>query len=44
MRDNKSHRETGATKYPAKTGADPSDAFGGKREDQAWRWADVPRE
>lgn len=21
------HRETGATKYPAKTGADPSDAF-----------------
>ena len=27
MRDNKSHPETGATKYPAKTGADPSDAF-----------------
>ena len=27
VRDNKNHRETGATKYPAKTGADPSDAF-----------------
>ena len=27
MRDNKNDRETGATKYPAKTGADPSDAF-----------------
>ncbi|MCV3210010.1 hypothetical protein OHD62_19395 [Mesorhizobium sp. YC-39] len=27
MPDNENHRETGATKYPAKTGADPSDAF-----------------
>jgi len=27
MSDNENHRETGATKYPAKTGADPSDAF-----------------
>jgi len=27
MSDHENHRETGATKYPAKTGADPSDAF-----------------
>lgn len=27
MSGNENHRETGATKYPAKTGADPSDAF-----------------
>ena len=27
MSDNENRRETGATKYPAKTGADPSDAF-----------------
>jgi hypothetical protein len=27
MSDNEHHRETGATKYPARTGADPSDAF-----------------
>ena len=27
MTDNKNERETGATKYPARTGADPSDHF-----------------
>lgn len=27
MSGDENHRETGATKYPAKTGADPSDAF-----------------
>ena len=27
MSDNGNHRETGATKYPARSGADPSDAF-----------------
>jgi hypothetical protein len=27
MSDNENHRETGATKYPARKGADPSDAF-----------------
>lgn len=27
MPDNENHRETGATKYPARTGPDPSDAF-----------------
>lgn len=27
MSGNENRRETGATKYPAKTGADPSDAF-----------------
>ena len=27
MSGNENHRETGAPKYPAKTGADPSDAF-----------------
>jgi hypothetical protein len=27
MSGNENHRETGATKYPAKTGTDPSDAF-----------------
>ena len=26
MSDHENHREPGATKYPAKTGADPSDA------------------
>ncbi|PBB65273.1 hypothetical protein CK228_28830 [Mesorhizobium sp. WSM4312] len=26
MRDNENHRETGATKYPAKTGVDSSNA------------------
>lgn len=27
MSGNDNHRETGATKYPAKTGPDPSDSF-----------------
>lgn len=27
MSGDENHRETGATKYPARTGADPSDAF-----------------
>ena len=27
MPDNENHRETGARKYPARTGPDPSDAF-----------------
>ena len=27
MPDNEDHRETGATKYPTRTGPDPSDAF-----------------
>lgn len=27
MPDDDNHRETGATKYPARTGPDPSDAF-----------------
>jgi hypothetical protein len=27
MADNENHRETGATKYPARKGADPSDDF-----------------
>ena len=27
MSDNENHRETGATKYPTRTGPDPSDAF-----------------
>lgn len=27
MPGNENHRETGATKYPRKTGTDPSDAF-----------------
>jgi hypothetical protein len=27
MPDNKNRRETGATKYPARNGPDPSDAF-----------------
>ena len=27
MPDDENHRETGATKYPARTGPDPSDAF-----------------
>ncbi|MER8623460.1 hypothetical protein NKH34_01770 [Mesorhizobium sp. M1148] len=27
MPDNENRRETGATKYPARTGPDPSDAF-----------------
>jgi hypothetical protein len=27
MTGNENHRETGATKYPARTGADPSDNF-----------------
>lgn len=27
MSGNENHRETGATKYPARTGNDPSDAF-----------------
>lgn len=27
MPGNENHRETGATKYPPKTGTDPSDAF-----------------
>jgi len=27
MADSENHRETGATKYPARTGSDPSDQF-----------------
>lgn len=27
MSGNENHRESGATKYPARTGADPSDGF-----------------